>query len=587
MPAQIRSAYPVFPETFTPSELQRYYTLSDNDRQLIQANARGGPQVLAFAALLKTCQQLGYFPALEDMPEKIVSHLRSQLLEQLSDDASENGLSLSSRSLYTYHGLIRDHLGIKAFSLEAAEPLLRRRLTEAAQTMNWVADLINVAIEVLIKENYELPAYSTLERLAGNVRATGHNEIFQAVDSRLTVELRASLRELLTPARGRGDKTTAWTRLKELPKRATLGHLRDLETHLDWLLSLGEVEKPLTGVSPAKIKDFAAEARNLSPKEMRDLTLLKRQAFVLCLVQQARMATRDHLVQMLIKRMAAIEAKAQAALDEARYQHRRTTERLVTVLQDMLSHIQGDDPAKINAQLQRIIKAQGGREQLRADCEIVLALRDDNYLPFMGRYFKPQRSALFRLLHLLDVRTTSQDRSITAAIAFVVKHEENGALALPATLDLAWASELWRRFIEVTADGHLQHKKLALEMCVFNQLVAELKTGDLAVNGSELFADFREQLLTWRQCQSRLDDYCDVSSLPRTAEGFVADRRLVEAPLKVGQDGEPVLPRLPALQPSRSFRLKQSRGPLTILGSGGRPRPSCGLLSGVQSWWHG
>ena len=86
----------------------------------------------------------------------------------------------------------------------------------------------------------------------------------------------------------------------------------------------------------------------------------------------------------------------------------------------------------------------------------MLALRDDNYLPFMGRYFKPQRSALFRLLHLLDVRTTSQDRSITEAIAFIVKHEEDGSPALPATLDLAWASELWRRFIEVPADGRFQ-----------------------------------------------------------------------------------------------------------------------------------
>ena len=300
---------------------------------------------------------------------------------------------------------------------------------------------------------------------------------------------------------------------------------------------------------------------------MRDLTPLKRQTFVLCLVRQARVATRDHLVQMLIKRMAAIEAKAERDLDETRYQQRRTTERLVTVLREMLDQVQGDDPARLKAHLDQLLQARGGREKLRAECEAVLALRDDNHLPFMSRYFKPQRSTLFRLLHLLDVRTTSQDRSITEAIAFIAKHEAASSPTVPVTLDLAWASEPWRRFIEVSADGQLRHKKLALEMCVFSRLVEELKTGDLAVNGSEVFADFREQMLTWRQCQSRLDDFCEVSGLPRTAEDFVAqlkrelrercalaDRRLGEAPLKVGPNGDPVLPRLPALRPSRSFR---------------------------------
>jgi hypothetical protein len=37
--------------------------------------------------------------------------------------------------------------------------------------MDHPADLINVALEVLVKERLEIPAFSTLDRIVGHVRA--------------------------------------------------------------------------------------------------------------------------------------------------------------------------------------------------------------------------------------------------------------------------------------------------------------------------------------------------------------------------------------------------------------------------------
>jgi len=567
MPSQIRSAYPRFPETFTTLDFQRYYTLSDDEYQLARANTRGGVPLLAFVVLLKTCQYLGYFPLLYEVPEPVVIHLRGQLQEQLSETSQPEHLHVGPTALYSYHRVIRDHLHIKAFRMETVEPLLRRRLTQAAQTLNWTIDLINVALEVLIKEKYELPAYSMLERLAVNVRATVHEAIFQSIDQRLTDELRGQVKQLLVGAKARGDKTAAWTRLKELPKRATAGHLVDLELHLEWLLTLGEVEKPLAHVAAAKIKDFAAEARRLPPKEINEMSPLKRQTFALCLIYLARVETRDHLITMLVKRWRNIEDRAQRDLDEARYQQRRTTERLVAVLHEMLNPLNSDDPAQVESHLRRITEANGGYKKLREECEMVLALRNDNYLPFMGRYFKSQRPTLFRLLHHLELHATSQDQSLMEALTFILKYETNPNTLLPAKLNLSWASELWRRFISVPQADRLWHKKLALEMCVFSYLETELRTGDIAVKGSEQYADFREQMLPWTLCRRRLDDYCEVSGLPHTAKEFVkyvkremqakclaTNQLLDQTPLKHDLKGEPILPRLPGRHTSSSFR---------------------------------
>jgi hypothetical protein len=43
-------------------------------------------------------------------------------------------------------------------------------IAHAAEVMEHPADLINVAIEELVKERHELPAFSTLDRLVGHVR---------------------------------------------------------------------------------------------------------------------------------------------------------------------------------------------------------------------------------------------------------------------------------------------------------------------------------------------------------------------------------------------------------------------------------
>ena len=59
------------------------------------------------------------------------------------------------------------------------------------------ADLINVAIEELVKESYELPAFSTLDRLAGNIRSITNHRLFQQVASKLTLAEQTFLDELL------------------------------------------------------------------------------------------------------------------------------------------------------------------------------------------------------------------------------------------------------------------------------------------------------------------------------------------------------------------------------------------------------
>jgi hypothetical protein len=166
------------------------------------------------------------------------------------------------------------------------------------------ADLINVALETLIKKRYELPAFSTLDRLVRRVRTVVNQRDFHTILTRLSQDDATRLDELLNPER-HGFRSP-YQRLKQLPKSPSLQHLRDWLAQLEWLLSLGDSTHLLADLPPLKLKHFAAEARALDAAELKDFAPPKRYTLLLCLMHRMRVQCRDQLALMLIKRMQKI-----------------------------------------------------------------------------------------------------------------------------------------------------------------------------------------------------------------------------------------------------------------------------------------
>ena len=68
---------------------------------------------------------------------------------------------------------------------------------QAAQVMDNPADLINVAIEALIRHRAEVPAFSTLDWLVRRVRMLINRQIFGQILARLSTDGQARLDALL------------------------------------------------------------------------------------------------------------------------------------------------------------------------------------------------------------------------------------------------------------------------------------------------------------------------------------------------------------------------------------------------------
>ena len=108
---------------------------------------------------LKTFQQLGYFPNIHAIPKTIVRTIRQAL-------GTPRAVKLGYQhadTKYRHRRLIRELLGIDENN-KSRDQLIMQLAEEAAQTMNDPANIINVILEALVKERYELPAFSAIDR---------------------------------------------------------------------------------------------------------------------------------------------------------------------------------------------------------------------------------------------------------------------------------------------------------------------------------------------------------------------------------------------------------------------------------------
>ena len=562
MTAIERTAYPQFKPQPSTKELSELYSPTAQEVAFAQSQTKSKRGLLRLLVMLKSFQRLGYFPRSEAVPVAVVNHIRTclNLGANVSAIAPE-------RSRYVYQDIIRAYLGVHSYD-KKAQKAMATAVAQAAEVMDHPADLINVAIEELVKERYELPAFSTLDRLVRRIRTATNARLFHRISEAMTIKEQQFVDQLLAPSANDPTESTEFevtlSLLKASPKSARLSHIEALQAKFNGIMSFGDAKRLVETIAPAKVKSFAAQAKALTLCDLQDAKVPKRRALLVCLLYQAQVKTRDHLVEMFLKRMHKIHSSARERLSELREKHLAQTESMLNLFTEVLqvSMTEADDAA-VGSGVRSLLQLHGGGSTLLEQCQEIKAYNSDNYLPLVWRFYSRYRTVLFRLVQSLDIQSTSQDQSLIEALTFVLLQEHRRSKWLSAELDLSFISDRWRRLVVEQHNGKSRLVRQQLEVCIFTYLAAELKSGDACVVGSENFADFRNQLLDWQTCQPQLEAYCEQLGMASAAEPFVehlqswltqvaqtVDQICKDGTqLTISEAGEPVLKRLTASQP--------------------------------------
>jgi TnpA family transposase len=172
-----------------------------------------------------------------------------------------------------------------------------------------------------------------------------------------------------------------------------------------------------------------------------------------------------------------------------------------------------------------LFEDEGGAESVFNTCQIVATHHGDNTLPLLWNHYASHHKTVFEVVDQLDLQTTSKDERLLKALHTLQQHKD--ADTLPPDTPIDFASQRWQRSIRERVETGTQINRRQFEVCVFTYLHNELKSGDIAVQGAEHYADYRQQLLSWDACQPMLDEYCQ-------ALGFASDPSQFVAQLKEG-----------------------------------------------------
>jgi TnpA family transposase len=570
MPVIADTAYPHLPAAPGPAELEAF-TPEPAERAFARQKTRQPGPRLALLVLLKTFQHLGRVVRLADVPTGIIDHV-----------AAVAGLASSTGELVGYGdttyrvrlaALVRGYVGVTCYDREA-RGIAARACIEAARTRDDLADIVNAGIEELLRQRRELPAFGALLKLARAARALVNRGYHRRIAAALPPEARERLADLLVVPEG--ANRSGWDQVKADPPRPSPQRMREHLAHLAWLRGQAAVDDVFSGVPDRKLRHFAAEARSLGAADLGRVVESKRFALMATLLRGQVAQTLDDAAEMFVRLMTRMHNRAREALDEHRARHAAETDALIALLRETVLVCQDQEvgPDGRLAKVESLLLPEA--DAILAKCEAHAAFAGNNYLPLLARFYGAQRAAFLRFLAHAAPVSTSQDRATEQAIAFLLAHRTDRRAKLRTTveaaqadgavvrrpLDLSWVGEKWWPLLTgrtARDPAPTEVDRRHFEICLFTQVVNELKSGDLCIPGSEEYGDYRAQLVSWEEYNRGVAGYAEQAGVPAEPTAFVAalkarlaatasatDRSFPQNEHVEIVDGEPVVKRLRA-----------------------------------------
>lgn len=553
------TAYPRF-DSLTGYDLDNLYTPTSEDIEFSR-RASGVSGQACVLVLLKSFQKLGHFPPFEDIPHVIIEHiLKISGCGQLSKIDIKNYVNSGAKSRHMK--AILKYLEVEPF-IKNGKSIVTKAMNAAIETKDDLVDLINTALEEIVRAKTEIPSFHFLFNCAQACRLQWNKEFLKKIFSSLTGEQKKAINSLFEIKHS--EIKSEWDKLKEDAGNPSITHLKELLEKLKRLKILIPNFKMLNSAPICKIERFAAMARVTGAYDMKRFKEDKRCTLFVCLVHQLKAQTLDDLGEMIVKKMRSIHNDADEYLTKWRIKHQSKTDDLILKLENITEIITAPPSQKMI--IPKIKKVLGKKpEEILSDCKAYSSFIDNNYFSFMKPKLASHRRTLFSILDEVILTPTSADQRLLSAIKFIKDNRDVKESKLPTyklnkgkvkqVVNLDWIPAKWWK----TLTGSTKRDRIAakidkhhFEVCVFSHLADELQSGDMAIEGSKGFSDYREELITSEELKKELNNYSKIVDLPLSnAKSFIkmlkekldttADRVDVNLPtndgIKIKEDGD-------------------------------------------------
>lgn len=337
------TVYPRFKKHFTSEELERNFTPTATEIELMKAHTLSTSleTQVGFMTMLKCYQCIGHPTRIKKIPLSIREHILKSLNADLSKLSAHSLRSYdSSKSRRRHIQVIRDYLKVSA-DKQLRKLCMKKMALQSSAVKENLADIINDILEQLVKENFEFPSFTVFFRLARAARKMTILKCYQQISELLSVEAKDFIEKLfirLSPA-----ESSLWNKLKQDPKNPTSKNVKAFINHLHELKKLREQLNVTINFIPIKrIKALASEAIAMSATDMKRITSQRRYCLAAVFIIFKTANAIDDLVSIFIRWMRKLQTDGKEDLDNYRLQQVSEVDNLIELLHKMLGELKSE-----------------------------------------------------------------------------------------------------------------------------------------------------------------------------------------------------------------------------------------------------
>lgn len=535
------TAYPRLKADPSAQDLDEIYTLTPDEIAFIDKTVKRPIARSAAFIYLKLFQRLGYFVHIRDVPSVIRQHIVAQTgyRPARSDELRQFDRTTARTTLIT---ALRRYLNVRPLD-DQGRAWLRHVAETAADSRHVVADIINVMLEELVHHRYELPGFSTLDRLGIQAREKIHDVHFASIADQLDTKVKALIDGLFKVKQG--ETSSTWNLLKREPKKPTNKETRSYLQHIRRLQLLVD-QLPIPDIPVPKLKQYRYIARSLDATEMAELKPQKRYALAVIYIRSQFAQTLDDAADLFVRMLQNLDNQARNKLGEYQQEHLQRTDRLIGQLKEMLLayQIDGTDHQRVEAIGGSLIAEV---DDLVAICDEHMAYAGRNHLPFLIQPYKMVRAQLLNCIEIVNPQSSSEDDTLMRMMKALqvlrgTRHEivPLSLVGLNADEDFLWLPTTWRKLvITERADGQVVAiNRRYFELAVLYAIRDELKSGDLFIQHGERYDDYREQLVDDDTLNRELAQYGEVTGVETDSRAFTESLKAALLETAEGVDAE-------------------------------------------------
>lgn len=499
-----RAGFEQLPVDLTRTELFRYFTYSDKDRDEI-AFSRGTQNRIGFALLLGGVRLLGRFPYdFELLPKDLLAHTCNQL--ELSVPLFLNYPQRRS-TRQEHQERIRQYLGLRPF-VESDRAGVKVFVEEQIGNGVRLHELLSRTEQRLRQQHCVLPGLTVLEKLIATARAEAEEKLFQKIAARVGAAAQTRVLSLLqkTP----DQRFAPFQQLQQAAGRPSPDAFDKELDALEKVTALLPENFDLTDLAPALLERFAASLSGLPTQAVQRIGETKRVALLLCWLWRLRTELTDTALTMGNELIAGVFRRAKNAAAE---EQQRQFKQLGSVLQlcgevvgVLLNQTVADPRAEVFRRYseERIASLS---EECRTLARPSVAIQDAE----LRKRYAYVRQFAPRLLEAFVLRAIAPNEPLLQAVDYLRTRNQNKQRQLDDDVPLAFVPAAWKDRVCPAPD---KVDRAMWEICLLEQLRQGLKSGNVHVPHSRAFQPLEHYLLAREQGQGERIALAQTHQLP-------------------------------------------------------------------------